>query len=412
MFSYSERWLQIYVTLSALFLESNYLKVSKEVVLEIVGCLGKATSKQVWAEVVSWGFKSKRKTVSIMLMRCRRQGLLQGIRCGRHGFVYRLLDSGRRRLRYKKDFWHETVKVPRVFAKAALSNILNSSDANLHQFAEILRLLWLLNEPMESIEVLALEILLDKGASSSSSTCELTENEQILFALYFEVCGERDYMSWELTQERAEKESFKKLYEKEMRKRSRTVSNRESQSPTTQSNVSIGRPIIEVKPVTPPSAIAFKQRPTLRETYSSGVSNYIIIPAPALLLAIQELISSAEKKILISAPHIDIPTYIIPELEKASNRGVTVTLITDDDTALLGRFGKLWNVKKDSSISLRTPLFIKDDCEVLAICLNNMPEVSFGIKFRIVDRRLVLAKRTLFPGRTGKLARLLDKIKT
>lgn len=183
--------------------ELNYLKVSKEVVLEIVGHLGKATSKQVWAEVVSWGFKSKRKTVSIMLMRCRRQGLLQGARCGRHGFVYRLLDSGRRRMKYKKSFWHETVKVPRVFAKAALSNILNSSDANLRQSAKILSVLWWLGEPMESIEVLALEILLARGASSSSSTCEQTENEQILFALYFEVCGERDYLFWELMQERA-----------------------------------------------------------------------------------------------------------------------------------------------------------------------------------------------------------------
>ena len=77
------------------------LKVPKEVVLEIVGRLGKATSKQVWMQLFSQGYRCKRKTVSVMLLRCSRQGLLRKTRLDGRSFVYWLSDAGKSRLEYR-----------------------------------------------------------------------------------------------------------------------------------------------------------------------------------------------------------------------------------------------------------------------------------------------------------------------
>lgn len=79
------------------------MEVTKEIVLEIVKRLGRATSKEVASELFRRGFRCSRKAVSMRLRRYYKQGLLGRARWGRSGFVYRITYKGENRLRYLEE---------------------------------------------------------------------------------------------------------------------------------------------------------------------------------------------------------------------------------------------------------------------------------------------------------------------
>ena len=76
------------------------VKVSYATILSVVKRLRRATSKDVTRELVRMGFRVKWKAVAVMLLRCKRQGLLDRARWGRSGFVYRIVHKGGERLEY------------------------------------------------------------------------------------------------------------------------------------------------------------------------------------------------------------------------------------------------------------------------------------------------------------------------
>ena len=304
--------------------------------LEIVGHLGRATSRQVWGRLLSQGCVCKRKTVSVMLLRCSRQGLMKRKRKGRD-FFYRLSDSGWRRLKYLKNAKNadsDIIKLPMHYGCWAMIEILTSSDPTLRSFSSFL--IWLHNfhhVPPKKLVELSVEFLLSTRTISQPQLPQSAKFNRDLLSIWAfkrlsDISDEEDYMQMQLLSKQASQPSedvLKELAETriETNKLLREVieadfGRRNITKPAKEPKSHFDKRLSETEPY-----ISTSKRTSIKHstaTYEKAPSDYSVVPPPALQPAILKLISKA-KEIILDARCKDISKDVIAGLEKASSRG-------------------------------------------------------------------------------------------
>jgi hypothetical protein len=116
----------------------------------------------------------------------------------------------------------------------------------------------------------------------------------------------------------------------------------------------------------------------------SSDSGLRVIPAPVILLAIRDMIRSAEESILVQASSRWLPKSILAEMEKRAEDGLDVRWITDGGYSVSNGVEKRLNVIPINKIPLT--LFVKDQWESLSVLRIDTPEKSIGIKLFLPER--------------------------
>ena len=336
--------------------------------------------------------------MSVMLLRCSRQGLLKRKRGGR-SFFYRLSNSGRSRLEYvrhTKNSARDMIKLPRVYAWAALKEILTSSDSTLESFSDFLTWLYYsFDVPIQEIGELGLQYLLSTRILNQPQLTQPVNLNQDLLNLdackcLSESIEAEDFVSTQLiTKEPVDEKSLKPIFGNmienqkllnEVIKKQFGINN--VKKPTSEPKNSFRRKLLKAEPSTS-QPTATKRFPAMHEKVSSYHS---AIPPSALRPVIRELISKA-KEVKVVARHKDIPKDVIAELEKASKRGVPVTVLTDNVAYIRTKTREEWVVEEKSNISF--PLFMRvcdgDIYEVLTVFSASEPHLKFGVRTFVVE---------------------------